>query len=171
MGTDRQKTNEVFLKSFTSVVEPKRLIWLVNNKERFVSDYTDANTLLNACLRTILGTGIRIAEYNTHFGNYFKLDKASDEVRTVVSELIAMVKQDDAKAPFAMAVLLQLVLKKRKRCAWNCSNLRVQVYSPCRSALLAKSSFANSKTSQHHSRKRIIPSRSLDFNLPLGERV
>lgn len=143
--TDK-KRNEVFLKSFTSAVEPKRLIWLVNSKERFVSDYTDANTLLNACLRTILGTGIRVAEYNTHFGNYFKLDKASDDVRAVVDELIAKVKQDDATSAFAMAVLLQLVPKETETLCLELLDSESKSLQPLAAyALLGKSSFANSK--------------------------
>lgn len=143
--TDK-KLNQVFLKSFTSAVEPKRLIWLVNNRERFVSDYTDANTLLNACLRTILGTGIQFGEYNTHFGNYFKLDKASDDVRAVVDELIAKVKRDDATSAFAMAVLLQLVPKETESlCMELLDSESASLQTLAAYSLLGKSSFANAQ--------------------------
>lgn len=143
--TDK-KRNEVFLKSFTSAVEPKRLIWLVNNKERFVSDYTDANTLLNASLRTILGTGIRLDEYNTHFGNYFSLDQASDDVRAVIEELIANVKRDDATSAFAMAVLLQLVPKETESmCMELLDSESTGLQTLAAYSLLGKSSFANAK--------------------------
>jgi thioredoxin-related protein/HEAT repeat protein len=143
--TDK-KLNQVFLKSVTSAVEPKRLMWLVNNKDRFVSDYTDANTLLNACLRTILGSGIRFGEYNTHFGNYFTLDNASDDVRAVVEELFAKVKRDDDTSAFAMAVLLQLVPKETESlCMELLDSESTNLQTIAAYSLLGKSSFANAK--------------------------
>ncbi|MCU0711213.1 MAG: thioredoxin domain-containing protein [Pirellula sp.] len=141
-----KKLNQVFLKSFTSAVEPKRLIWLANNKERFAENYIEATMYVSACLRTVLGSGIKFGEPDSHFGNYFKLDKATEDVRLVVEELVTRVKRDDASSAFAMAVLLKLVPKETESlCMELLDSENAKLQNLAADALLSKSSFANTK--------------------------
>jgi hypothetical protein len=141
-----KKLDQSFLKSFTSVVEPKRLVWLVNNKERFANDFPDAYTYISGCLRTVLGTGVKFGYPNSNFGNYFKLEKATDEVRNVVDELVLRVKRGDASSTFALAVLLELVPKETESlCTELLDSESANLLTLAASGLLSKSSFANSK--------------------------
>jgi hypothetical protein len=145
-NSDDKKLNQTFLKSFTSVVEPKRLAWLVNNKERFASEFPEAYTYISGCLRTVLGTGVKFGYPNSNFGNYFKLEKATDEVRNVVDELVARVKRDDNSSTFAMAVLLELVPKETETlCTELLGSDSARLQTLAANGLLGKSSFANSK--------------------------
>lgn len=138
--------NRAFLKSFTSVVEPKRLVWLLDNKERFVSEFPEAYTFISGCLRTVLGTGVKFGEPNSNFGNFFKLEKANEDVRQVVDVIIARVKRDDASSVFAMAVLLELVPKEAESlCAELLESDSANLQNLAANGLLSKSSFANTK--------------------------
>ncbi|MFN7291099.1 MAG: thioredoxin domain-containing protein [Pirellula sp.] len=141
-----KKLDQSFLKSFTSVVEPKRFIWLLNNKERFANDFPDAYTYISGCLRTVLGTGVKFGYPNSNFGNYFKLEKATEEVRTVVDELVVRLKKGDASSTFALAVLLELVPKETESlCTELLDSESADLLNLAANGLLSKSSFANSK--------------------------